>query len=209
MYKLYNVKAWGSLAIHCLLEEMEVPYTNIWMTPGTGEGAGVPRHQPAGNDPGAGACRRAHDLRVGGHRVLPGRGASRKGMSPELGSPAYGEFMSLLHFMSTELYPTWSNLAFGGSAYAETHAQEAFHCARARERADSYWRILEKRLASARAMADGAEFSALDPLCLHAVDLGASPSEEALHGSSRPSPSLHRAVAPGPSSRPCSSRTAC
>ena len=33
MYKLYNVKAWGSLSIHCLLEEMEVPYTNIWMTP--------------------------------------------------------------------------------------------------------------------------------------------------------------------------------
>ena len=33
MYKLYNVKTWGSLAIHCLLEEMEVPYTNIWMTP--------------------------------------------------------------------------------------------------------------------------------------------------------------------------------
>jgi hypothetical protein len=32
MYKLYNVKAWGSLAIHCLLEELEVPYTNIWMT---------------------------------------------------------------------------------------------------------------------------------------------------------------------------------
>jgi hypothetical protein len=33
MYKLYNVKAWGSISIHCLLEEMEVPYTNIWMTP--------------------------------------------------------------------------------------------------------------------------------------------------------------------------------
>ena len=33
MYKLYNVKTWGSLAIHCMLEEMELPYTNIWMTP--------------------------------------------------------------------------------------------------------------------------------------------------------------------------------
>jgi len=32
MYKLYNVKGWGSLAIHCMLEEMELPYTNIWMT---------------------------------------------------------------------------------------------------------------------------------------------------------------------------------
>ena len=33
MYKLYNVKAWGSLAIHCMLEEMELPYINIWMSP--------------------------------------------------------------------------------------------------------------------------------------------------------------------------------
>ncbi len=33
MYKLYNVKAWGSLCIHFMLEEMEIPYTNIWMTP--------------------------------------------------------------------------------------------------------------------------------------------------------------------------------
>ena len=33
MYKLYNVKAWGSMCAHFLLEEMDVPYTNIWMTP--------------------------------------------------------------------------------------------------------------------------------------------------------------------------------
>ena len=33
MYKLYNVKAWGSMSVHFLLEEMDVPYTNIWMTP--------------------------------------------------------------------------------------------------------------------------------------------------------------------------------
>ena len=33
MYKLYNVKAWGSMGVHFLLEEMGVPYTNIWMTP--------------------------------------------------------------------------------------------------------------------------------------------------------------------------------
>ena len=32
MYKLYNVKAMGSMCVHFLLEEMEVPYTNIWMT---------------------------------------------------------------------------------------------------------------------------------------------------------------------------------
>jgi hypothetical protein len=33
MYSLYNVKRWGSLAPHLVLEELEVPYQNIWMTP--------------------------------------------------------------------------------------------------------------------------------------------------------------------------------
>jgi glutathione S-transferase len=35
MYSLYNVRRWGSLAPHLVLEELEVPYQNIWMTPET------------------------------------------------------------------------------------------------------------------------------------------------------------------------------
>jgi len=33
MYKLYNVKRWGSMSAHFVLEELGVPYQNIWMTP--------------------------------------------------------------------------------------------------------------------------------------------------------------------------------
>jgi glutathione S-transferase len=33
MYKLYNVKGWGSMAPHFVLEELGVPYQNVWMTP--------------------------------------------------------------------------------------------------------------------------------------------------------------------------------
>ena len=33
MYKLYNVKRWGSMAPHLVLEELGLPYQNIWMTP--------------------------------------------------------------------------------------------------------------------------------------------------------------------------------
>ena len=33
MYKLYNVKRWGSMSVHFVLEELGVPYQNIWMTP--------------------------------------------------------------------------------------------------------------------------------------------------------------------------------
>jgi glutathione S-transferase len=32
MYKLYNVKRWGSMAPHFVLEELGVPYQNVWMT---------------------------------------------------------------------------------------------------------------------------------------------------------------------------------
>ena len=33
MYKLYNVKGWGSMAPHFVLEEMGLAYENVWMTP--------------------------------------------------------------------------------------------------------------------------------------------------------------------------------
>jgi glutathione S-transferase len=33
MYTLYNVKRWGSMAPHFLLEELDVPYQSLWMTP--------------------------------------------------------------------------------------------------------------------------------------------------------------------------------
>jgi hypothetical protein len=33
MYKLYNVKRWGSISAHLVLEELGVPYQNIWLTP--------------------------------------------------------------------------------------------------------------------------------------------------------------------------------
>ena len=32
MYKLYNVKRWGSISAHLVLEELDVPYQNVWMT---------------------------------------------------------------------------------------------------------------------------------------------------------------------------------
>ena len=67
-------------------------------------------------------------------------------MSPAIGSDAYGEFMSLLHLMSTELYPT-NNLAFGGNVYAQTPEQDAFIVATATERADRLLADSGRRLA--------------------------------------------------------------
>lgn len=179
MYKLYNVKAWGSLSIHCLLEEMEVPYTNIWMTPEQVRAREYRAISPLGFIPALGLPdgRALYESAAIVSFLVAAH--PERHMSPVLGSPAYGEFMSLLHFMSTELYPT-NNIAFGGSGFAETDAQEAFMTAKARERAESYWQILEKRLSAAGPWLMGREFSALD-LYAFMLSLWGRPSEEALH----------------------------
>ena len=52
--------------------------------------------------------------------------------------------------------------------------------ARARERADGYWRFLEKRLSASGPWLMGREFSALDPY-VFTLSIWGRPSEEALH----------------------------
>ncbi|MCA3574388.1 MAG: glutathione S-transferase family protein [Aestuariivirga sp.] len=179
MYKLYNVKAWGSLSIHCLLEEMEVPYTNIWMTPEQVRAPEFRDISPLGMIPALGLPDANTIYESAAIVSFLVAAHPDKHLSPELGSPAYGEFMSLLHFMSTELYPT-NTIAFGESGYAETDGQEAFLMARARERADGYWRFLEKRLSASGPWLMGREFSALDPY-VFTISIWGRPSEEALH----------------------------
>ena len=179
MYKLYNVKAWGSVSIHCLLEEMEVPYTNIWMTGEQVKASAFREISPMGQVPALGLSdgRTLYESAAIVSFLVAAH--PEKHMSPALGSPAYGEYMSLLHFMSTELYPTIS-LSFGGSIYARTEAEDAFIAGKARERAEGYWRMLEKRLSAAGPWLMGREFSALD-IYAFMLTLWSRPSEEALH----------------------------
>ena len=179
MYKLYNVKTWGSLSIHCLLEEMEAPYTNIWMTPDQVRGSDFRKVNPLGMVPALG---------LADGRVLFESAAivsflvaahADKRLSPPLGSADYGEFMSLLHFMSTELYPA-TNLSISAGAYAETPEQEAIIAAKARERADECWLFLETRLAASGPWLMGRDYSALDPYAFM-IGLWQRPGEAALH----------------------------
>jgi len=179
MYKLYNVKAWGSLAIHCLLEEMEVPYTNIWMTAEQVRAPEFRAINPLGMIPALGLAdgRSLYESAAIVSFLIAAH--PEKAMAPELGSPDYGEFMSILHLMSTELYSA-NNLAFTGNAYAQTPAHDAFIVARAKEKADGYWMLLEKRLTSAGPWLMGRNFSALD-LYAFTLSIWGRPSEQALH----------------------------
>jgi glutathione S-transferase len=179
MYKLYNVKAWGSLSIHCLLEEMEVPYTNIWMTAEQVRAPEFREITPLGMIPALGLVdgRTLYESAAIVSFLVAAH--ADKGMSPEIGSADYGEFMSLLHLMSTEIYPA-TDLAISAGSYAQSAAQEGFIMEKAKEKADGYWRFIEKRLTTAGPWLMGRSFSALD-LYAFMLSIWGRPSEQALH----------------------------
>ena len=179
MYKLYNVKAWGSISIHCLLEEMEVPYTNIWMTAEQVKAPEFRELNPLGMVPALGLDDGRTLYESAAIVTFLIAAHADKGMSPPLGSDDYGEFMSLLHMMSTELYPI-NSLAFGGTPFAQTAAHDAFIADTARDRADFYWALLEKRLEASGPWLMGDAFSAID-IYAFMLTIWGRPTEQALH----------------------------
>jgi glutathione S-transferase len=159
VYKLYTVKAWGSVAPHLLLEEFGVPYESIWMT---AEQVAAP------------AYRAIHPLGMIPAMALPDgqimfesaaivayhvSAHPDKGMAPPPGSPDHGMFLTWLNFMSTNIYPAVSSP----------------------EKSDPLFAILERKLGQAGPWLMGANYSALDSY-LFMLPLWARPSEEALHG---------------------------
>ena len=180
MYKLYNVKCWGSLAIHCLLEEMEVPYTNIWMTPEQVRESGFRAISPLGEIPALGLADGRTLFESGAIVSFLIAAHPEKHLSPALGSDDYGEFMSLLFFMSIEIYGLGS-FAYSGVSLALDEAARDSLQAKVEERVEGYWHLLEKRLVSAGPWLMGRDFSAID-IYGFMLTLWASPSEEALHG---------------------------
>lgn len=178
MYKLYNVKAWGSLAVHCLLEEMEVPYTNIWMTPDQVREAEFRTISPLGLIPVLGLPDGRNLFESAAILTFLLAAHADKDLAPKAGTGDYGEFMSILHVMSTEIYPTTS-LAFPGNYFADTPEQDAACTAKAIAKADRYWSIIEDRLAEGGPWLMNGKFSALDPYCFM-LTLWGKPTEEAL-----------------------------
>lgn len=178
MYKLYNVKTWGSLAIHCLLEEMEAPYTNIWMTPEQVRDPAFRAISPLGMIPALGLADGRTLYESAAIVAFLVAAHPEKHMAPALGSSDYGEFLSQLIFMSTEIYAL-GNVAFFSSDYVQGEAEREHLKRRVREQVDAGWAMLEKRLESSGPWMMGRAFSALD-LYAFMLSLWASPSEEAL-----------------------------
>ena len=179
MYKLYNIKAWGSICVHFLLEEMGVPYTNIWMTPEQVKTEEFRSISPLGFIPALGLQdgRTLFESAAIVTHMLVAHPA--KGLSPMPGSDDFGEFLSWLHFLSTNIYAV-SSMTYGGSAYAMTPEQDAHIVRVGIAKQNDLWGIVEKRLASDGPWLMGDSFSALD-IYAFMLTLWNKPSEASLH----------------------------
>jgi glutathione S-transferase len=179
MYKLYNVKTWGSLAIHCLLEELEAPYTNIWMTREQVRDPEFRAISPLGMIPALGLAdgRALYESAAIVSFLVAAH--PEKHMSPALGTADYGEFMTLLHLMSTEIY-AFGNVGVSVDEYIAGAAERQAMKDKISQKVDGYWMIIEKRLAASGPWLMGREFSALD-LYAFMLSIWGPPDERGLH----------------------------
>lgn len=175
MYKLYNVRSWGSLAPHCLLEELGVPYQNIWMTPDQVRAPAYREVHPLGMVPALGLPDGRTIIESAAIMTYLTIAHADKAMAPPPDSLDYAEFLSTLNFMSTNLYPAVS-LAIS----PETYAKDALHQAHIGEVATrqsmTMFELLEGTLTRNGPWLLGETYSALDPY-LFMLCLWARPSE--------------------------------
>lgn len=178
MYKLYNVKTWGSLAIHCLLEELEAPYTNIWMTPEQVREPEFRAVSPLGMIPALGLADGRTLYESGAIVAFLIAAHPDKQMTPALGSADYGEFLSLLFFMSGDIYG-YGNFAYGAGDFVISEEERKNLKARVRDKVDQHWSMIDRRLVDSGPWLMGRDFSALD-LYAFMLTIWGWPSEQAL-----------------------------
>ena len=105
MYKLYNVKGWGSMAPHFVLEEMDLPYENVWMTPEQVRQPAFRDVSPLGLIPALGLDDGRAIFESAAILGFLAAAHPDKGMAPPPGSNEHGIFLAWLTFMSSNIYP--------------------------------------------------------------------------------------------------------
>lgn len=179
MYKLYNVRRWGSMAPHFVLEELGVPYQNIWMTREQVRSEDFRRLSALGFIPALGL----NDGRVIVESLaivafLTDAHPDRE-LAPAAGSEEGAVYLSSLAFMAANIY---SNMNV--AEFAPDYSPDPLVQSQIRAKAESdYHRafdILEARLAQEGPYVMGETFSAAD-LYLFTMTIWAKPSERALH----------------------------
>jgi glutathione S-transferase len=178
MYKLYNVRRWGSISAHLVLEELDVPYQNVWMTAEQVRAPEFREISPLGLIPALGLSDGRAIAESAAIVAFLTDSHPDKGLAPPIGSDNHAQYLSLLVFMAVNLYP-YIELAFDGSPLAETEEQEAAIRRQGGQRSLAIFDILENRLAEDGPFLLGDNFSAAD-IYLFMLTLWAYPSERAV-----------------------------
>jgi glutathione S-transferase len=178
MYKLYNVKRWGSMAPHFVLEELGVPYQNIWMTPEQVRTEEFRRLSPLGFVPALGLDDGRVIIESMAIVVFLTDAHSNRKLAPEPGSEDSAVYLSTLAFMSFNIY-SMMNFA----EFVEDYSDDPTLQGKIRDKAiGDYARvfdILNARLAEEGPFLMGEEFSAAD-LYLFMLTIFSKPSERDL-----------------------------
>lgn len=175
MYKLYNVKRWGSMSPHLVLEELGVPYQNIWLTPEQVRAADFRRISPLGLIPALGLSDGRVITESSAIVVFLTDANADRGLAPRPGTEDHAVYLSTLAFLSSNLYPM-INLASDSGLFADLGAREAI----LQQQTNRIFDIVEMRLKSDGPFLLGDSFSAAD-IYLFMQAVWALPSETALY----------------------------
>ncbi len=178
MYTLYNVKNWGSLAPHLVLEELGIPYQSAWMTPEEVRKPAFREISPLGFIPA---------MRFDDGRIVVESAAivafltaahPEAGLQPANGTSDYAAYLSWLSFLSANLYPVFG-LVEHPEGLADSDAERDRLRARALRQVDDLFDLINGRLEREGPFLLGDVFSAAD-FYLFMLACWARPSEMAL-----------------------------
>jgi glutathione S-transferase len=178
MYTLYNVKNWGSLAPHLVLEELGIPYQSAWMTPEEVRNPAFREISPLGYIPA---------LRFDDGYVMVESAAivafltaahPEAGLQPEVGSSDHAAYLSWLAFLSSNLYPAMV-MTIHPEGFADGADDQARIAGKGLKQADMLYDLIDGRLGNDGPFLLGEGFSAAD-LYLFMLACWARPSETLL-----------------------------
>jgi glutathione S-transferase len=178
MYKLYNVKGWGSMAPHFVLEEMDIPYENVWMTPEQVRTPAFREVSPLGLIPALGLDDGRAIFESAAIVSFLTTAHPDKGLAPPPGSNDHGVYLAWLAFMSSNIYPA-INLAYHGRGLVDSDEAFAVLGQGGAARAGQLFGIIDEKLGEDGPFIMGDSFSAAD-IYLFMLALWAKPSERDL-----------------------------
>ncbi len=179
MYKLYNVKGWGSMGVQFLLDEMGIVYENVWMTPEQVRDPAFRAISPMGMIPVLGLPDDRAIFESAAIFTYLATAHPDTRMSPRPGTYDFGFYLAWLNYMSTNIYPVTS-MGYGGGGYSENDEQAAMIKRKAAEVMLARFSIIEDKLKAEGPYLLGKSFSGLD-LYLFMLTIWGMPNESAIH----------------------------